>query len=239
MSRLRHVPGPVALIGADFSPATPDLDRELLAATGRPRPRVVIVATAPSRPDDPAGRTVELSVAHYMALGAEVEPILLPELAAEVDDAALQAIGEADVVYLADGRSGRLRSMVAGTPLGPVIVAAHRRGAVLVGCSGGAGVLAAGQPELRARVLPWPVRWRLTLGLLPQAIVLPNYDRLPEPVAAFLALQAPRGWAVLGIDACTAIVGRDGAWQVHGPARVTVWRGRHRRRYRRGDIFRI
>jgi cyanophycinase-like exopeptidase len=58
-------------------------------------------------------------------------------------------------------------------------------------------------------------------------------------MSALLALQAPRGSVVLGIDEGTAIVGRDGSWQVHGTARVTVWRGRHRERYRRGEVFRV
>ena len=111
--------------------------------------------------------------------------------------------------------------------------------AVLVGCSAGAGVLAARQPVMRAKVLPWPLHWRPAVGVLEDAAVVTGYDRLPEPLAALVALQAPRGTTVLGIDAATAVVGRDGAWQVHGPARVTVWRGRHRRRYRRGDVFRL
>jgi cyanophycinase-like exopeptidase len=43
----------------------------------------------------------------------------------------------------------------------------------------------------------------------------------------------------LGIDEETALVGRDGSWQVQGRGRVTVWRGRHRTRYRRGEVFRL
>ena len=69
--------------------------------------------------------------------------------------------------------------------------------------------------------------------------VLPHYDAWPEPLVAVMALQAPRDVAVLGIDEDTAIVGRDGVWQVHGRGRVTVWRGRHRERFRRGEAFRI
>ena len=41
---------------------------------------------------------------------------------------------------------------------------------------------------------------------------------------------APRGSVVLGIDEDTAVIGRDGAWQVYSAARVTVWRGRRRER---------
>jgi len=234
------VPGPVALIGAGaFLPAMAELDRELLAATGLPRPRVVILTAAPTRPADAQARELEAAAEHFISLGAEVEPIVVPAGAIDGDDAALQAIGEADAVYLADGRSGRLCALLNGTGLGAVIIAAHQRGAVLVGCAAGAGALAARRAELRARVLPWPLYWRPALGLLADVVVLPDYDRLPEPLAALLALQAPRGAVVLGIDAGTAVVGRQGAWQVHGPARVTVWRGRHRRRYRRGDVFRI
>jgi cyanophycinase-like exopeptidase len=43
----------------------------------------------------------------------------------------------------------------------------------------------------------------------------------------------------LGVDEETAAVGRDGSWQVQGNGRVTVWRGRHRERFRSGDAFRI
>lgn len=234
------MPGPVALIGAGaFLTPMIELDRELLAATGSARPRVVVLAAFHPGGEDVTARELELAVAHFTALGAEVEPVAIPDVANDVDDAALQAIGEADVVYLANGRRSRLCSLLNGTRLGMAIVAANRRGAVLVGSAAGAEVLAASHAHLRGRLLPWPVAWRAALGLLRDAVVLPDYDQLPEALFAAVALQAPHGSSVLGIDTGSALVGRDGAWQVHGPARVTVWRGRHRRRYRRGDVFRI
>ena len=69
--------------------------------------------------------------------------------------------------------------------------------------------------------------------------MLPHYDAWPEPFSAFVALQAPKGGVILGIDEDTAAVGCNNAWQVHGRGRVTVWRGRHRERFRRGEAFRI
>jgi cyanophycinase-like exopeptidase len=69
--------------------------------------------------------------------------------------------------------------------------------------------------------------------------VIPHYDAWPEPLSALVALQAPRDSTVIGIDEDTAVVGRDGAFQVHGHARVTVWRGRHRERFRAGEAFRV
>jgi cyanophycinase-like exopeptidase len=93
--------------------------------------------------------------------------------------------------------------------------------------------------SFRIRPLPWPMRWQLGLGVVPGATVVPHYDAWPEPFSALMALQAPRGSAVLGIDEDTGIVGHDGSWQVHGRSRVTVWRGRHRERFRAGDTFRL
>ncbi len=217
-----------------------EFDRGLLAASGRPRPRVVILPTA-SAPDGEAifRRWADMGVAHFAALGAEVEPVLVRSSAEAADTAALQAIGEADLVYLSGGKPRYLQAVLDDSPLGNALWAAHARGAVLAGCSAGAMVLASRLAEFRRRMVPWPLRWGSGLGVVGMAAVLPHYDAWPEPVTALMALQAPRGVAVLGIDEDTAIVGRDGSWQVHGRARVTVWRGRHRERYRRGDAFRL
>jgi cyanophycinase-like exopeptidase len=99
--------------------------------------------------------------------------------------------------------------------------------------------LADRQFGLRGGRLPFPLRWRHALGAVAGVAVIPHYDAFPEPLSAAVAFQAPRGVAVLGIDENTAMVGRDGAWQVSGRGRVTVWRGRERLRYRDGATFRL
>jgi cyanophycinase len=235
------MPGPVALIGAgEFLSTMAAFDRGLLEATGRHRPRVVILPSG-SYPDgeDAFQHWAALGAEHFTRLGAEVEPILVRDRAAAEDAAYCQAIGEADLVYLSGGKPRHLLGVLDGTPLGRAVADAHRRGAIVAGCSAGAMVLAARQPEVRRWRLPWPLRWRSALGLLPDLAVIPHYDAWPEPVTALMALQAPRGSVVLGIDEGAAIVGRDGSWQVHGHSRVTVWRGRHRERYRPGEAFRV
>lgn len=216
------------------------LDRELLAAIDRARPRVVILPTA-SAPDgeDVFRRWAEMGAEHFAALGAEVEQVLVRTSEEGWDPAALQAIGEADLVYLSGGKPDHLRHVLMASPLGAALWTAHERGAILAGCSAGAMVLTTRQAEFRRGPLPWPLRWGTGLGLVAGVAVLPHYDAWPEPVTALMALQAPRHVAVLGIDEDTAAVGHDGAWQVHGRGRVTVWRGRHRERFRRGEVFRI
>ena len=130
------------------------------------------------------------------------------------------------------------------SPLGAAIAAANARGAVIAGCSAGAMAIVGltmdfrSMPKLRIP-LPFPIRWRAGLGLVNGVAVLPHYNAWPEPFSALVALQSPRGAVVLGVDEDTAAFGRDGTWQVHGRGRVTVWRGRHRERFRKGDAFRI
>jgi cyanophycinase len=204
------MPGSVALVGAgEFLPVMADLDRRLLAAVGLSRPRVAILPTA-SYPDgeDVFLRWAEMGIEHFRSLGAEVEAVLIRDAADARDPANAQAVGEADLIYLSGGSSEHLMR-----------------------------VLAARQVRLRRR-LPFRPSWDQALGIVPGVAVLPHYDRFPEPIAAMVALQAPGGIAVLGIDEDTALVGRDGTWQVQGRARVTVWRGRHRERLRPGVLFR-
>ena len=235
------MPGPVALVGAgEFLPAMSSLDASLLASTGVARPRVVILPTA-SFPDgeDVFQRWAAMGVAHFAALGAEVEPVLVRDRAGADDRGAAQAVGEADLIYLSGGKPSHLLRALHGTAVGRALVEAHERGAAMAGCSAGAMALAGHAFDFRLRVMPFPLRWGRGLGLAPGISVVPHYDAWPEALSALIAFQAPRGSTVLGIDEGTAVVGRDGGWQVHGTARVTVWRGRRRERFRAGEVFRL
>ena len=158
------------------------------------------------------------------------------------DGAALQAIGEADLVYLSGGHPAPVRGPARVAARG-ALTGAHARGAVVAGCS--AGAMAIVGPRWTSGASPGcgcrcRSRSAGRSGCRSRGIaVLPHYDAWPEPFSALVALQAPRGSIVLGIDEDTAVVGRDGAWQVHGAGRVTVWRGRQRERFRRGEVFRL
>jgi cyanophycinase-like exopeptidase len=240
------MPGPVALVGAgEFLAPMAEFDRGLLDATGRPRPRVVILPTASAPDGEATFRTwAEMGVEHFAALGAEVEPVLVRTIEEGHDGAALQAIGEADLVYLSGGHPRHLLRVLQASPLGAAIAAAHARGTSVAGCSAGAMALVARTMDFRILPkvhlpLPFPIRWPVGLTLVDGVAVLPHYDAWPEPLSALVALQAPRGSAVLGIDEDTAVVGCNGAWQVHGAGRVTVWHGRHRERFRKGEAFRL
>lgn len=127
---LRPMPGPVALVGAgEFLAPMAEFDRGLLEATARPRPRVVILPTA-SAPD---GETIfrgwaDKGVEHFTALGAEVEPVLVRTVAEGHDAAALQAIGEADLVYLSGGDPRHLLRVLRDSPIGGALAPPTRAG---------------------------------------------------------------------------------------------------------------
>ena len=222
-----------------------EFDRGLLEATGRSRPRVVILPTASAVDGEEAFRTwAEMGVEHFSSLGAEVEPVLVRSAADGHDAAALQAIGEADLVYLSGGHPRHLLDVLRGSPLGAAVAQANARGAVVAGCSAGAMALVGRTMDFRLipklkMPMPFPIRWPEGLSLVNGIAVMPHYDAWPEPFSALVALQAPKSAVLMGIDEDTAVVGRSGAWQVHGKGRVTVWRGRHRERFRRGEAFRL
>ncbi len=231
--------GPVALLGADeFLPAVAELDAELLAATGRSRPRVAILPTA-SAPDgeEVFQRWAAMGVEHFAALGAEVEAVLVRDRSEADDPASVQAVAEADLVYLSGGHPDHLLRALSGSAVWAAAQDVHERGGVLAGCSAGAMVLCSRQALLR-RPPHLPLTYEWALGAVPDTAAFPHYDQFPEAFAALMILRAPRGTTVLGLDEGTAAIGRDGGWQVRGRGRVTVWRGRHRERYRHGEAFR-
>ena len=206
--RLTAMPGPVALVGAgEFLPAMARVrrrparvDRARPAARRRScRPRPTPTARTSSQ------RWAAMGVAHFGGLGAEVEPVLVRDRDGADDPAAAQAVGEADL-DLPVGRQ-------AGVPArGP------RRQRRRPGAGGrararrGPGrVLGRRDGPRRPHVrLPAASRCRgrcaggTGSASLPGASVVPHYDAWPEPMSALIALQAPRGSVVLGIDEETA-----------------------------------
>ncbi len=172
---------------------------------------------------------------HFGALGAAVEVVPAATRADAADPAFVDAVADADLVYLSGGKPDHLFEVLVDTPLLAAMRSAWERGAALAGCSAGAMVLAGQRLSFGGRVL-MPSRWRAGLGFVPGAAVAPYCDRWPETMMAPLVLLAPAGIAVLGIDEETALVGGGDAWRVHGPGRVTVWRGSHRVRHHHGEM---
>ncbi len=233
--------GLVALVGAgEFTPAMREVDLGLLRATGTLRPLVAIVPTA-AFPDGEETflRWAAMGVGHFSGLGADAEAVLIRDRIGAADPGLVRVLARADLIYFSGGKPAHLLDVLDDSPAWQATQAAHARGAVLAGCSAGAMVLGGCQLGARRGKVPVPPRWQAALGVVPGIAVIPHYDRFPEPLAALVALGAPGETRVLGIDEDTALVGRDGRWQVQGRGRVTVWRGSRRTRHRAGDVLRL
>jgi cyanophycinase len=229
--------GVIALVGSgEFTPAMDEVDRGLLAATGRDRPKVAIVPTASWPDGEPVFlRWATQGEAHFVGLGAEPVPVLIHDRATADDPAAAAAISGADLIYFSGGKPNHLLEALRDSAAGAALREAHARGAVIAGCSAGAMVLGAHQLRMGGRgFLQPPVGWQDALGLVPRLVVVPHYDAFPETLVLPLALAVPDGALIVGIDEDTALVGRDGRWQVQGRGRITIWRGSRRERHRSG-----
>jgi cyanophycinase len=216
--------GVVALIGAgEFLPSMKPVDRSLLAFTPpiRSRPRVAILPTA-SAEDRPGTfeRWGEMGRAHFESLGTE--PVVVPiRTAADAHDPALlDLLQDRDLYYFSGGLPDLLVDVLLGSPAWAAIVEAHRRGAVVAGCSAGAMAFGLATLTIRDTLAGREPRWVPALALVADLCVFPHFDQIhrfasPEQFAAYVA-SAPAAATVVGIDEEVALVGRQGSWSVHG-----------------------
>ena len=195
-----------------------------------------------SRPRPPDGtevfhRWATQGSAHFSSLGAEVEPVLVRDRVDADDASHARAIGEADPstcrgkpAYLVGAVFDRRRAAVGG----PRTRRGDRR---LLGRERWSSPRATGDAPRQAD-LARPLARRA--GMFDGASVVPHYDAFPNVRRAPRdAGAARRGGPRARRGNWRSSAGQDGSWQVHGRARVTVWRGRRRERFRAGDVFRL
>ena len=220
--------GALILVGSgEFTPAMDELDREVLATLGKPRPRVAIVPTASGLEDTPAS-WAELGTAHFSALGAEVVPVMVLRRDDAREGRWIDALRDVDWVYFSGGRPQHAINVLSGTPFWDEVVRRHQSGAVLAGASAGAMML--GQKsyapdDFDAAGLPQSVSIRDGLGVLGGHFVIPHFDLLAqfprERIQAWITAW-PEGFRGLGIDEDTAVVEGTNGWTVRGRGRAVT-----------------
>jgi cyanophycinase len=218
--------GTLVLLGSgEFTPAMDDVDRALLETLPR-HARVAIVPTAAGLGDTPPW-WIERGSEHFRALGAEPVPILVLNKRDAQDPKWSEAVSGVDWIYFSGGDPGHLVDSMEGTSLWTAVLARHRAGAMLAGSSGGAMMM--GQttfvPSDRGPDgFPRKVTTRPAMGLVKDVVVAPHFDILPEAMLSQWTKVVPAGHRLLGIDEDTALVQRDGSWDVKGRGRVLVFR---------------
>ena len=226
--------GPLALVGSgEYLPVMQHVEAMLLE--GRP-PRFVQIPTAAAEEGpESLARWIALGRAQAERLGVESVPVVVRNRE-EADDPELAAlIKDAGLVYLSGGNPPYLSATLRGTRVWDAVRMAWESGAALAGCSAGAMSLTGWAPYVR-ELTREP---ELGLGVLPSWRVLPHFDRMQEwqPGLADLVLgELPQGHLLLGIDEDTALVSRNGSWEVHGRQRVHVLTKEGRQSYVDGEL---
>lgn len=219
--------GPLMVIGGaeDKTGARAVLARFVKLAGGSSA-RVAVVATA-------SALGVEIVEAYREALTAlGVAHVVAPRprtRAEAADPALVSQLDEVTGVFLTGGNQSTLSGVVAGTPFGAAIVAAHQRGAVIAGTSAGASaqsehMIAFGSegttPKLRM------AQMSAGLGLLPGVVIDQHFDQRGR-YGRLLSLVAHAPHLLgLGVDEDTAGIVTDGhLLEVVGRGAVTLFDG--------------
>lgn len=206
--------GTLALIGGgEF---TPECTFDAALAGASRGGRVVLMATAAAY-EQPA--TLERSGRdHLESLGLAVDVLAVYDRRAAADDGAAAVVAAADFVYLTNGSSLHLMSVLKSTPLWAAVVSAWQGGAVLA-ASGGAA-----RAVLDPMVDPRGGAFTVGLGLLDGASVVPDRGGWSEDRAVRTRELAPSGVALAAVDRSTALI-RDpaGSWSVAGAGGASVY----------------
>ena len=220
--------GRMALVGGDeFRSGCEEMDSEILKATGRSRPRVLIIPTAAVE-GSPAKAGAN-GVSHFSSLGADAESLMVLDSSDANDSSLVAEIDHADLIYLSGGNPRYLLDTLQGSALLSRIEMALEGDAILAGSSAGAMVMGS---WMRFR------EWSEALGLISGVATLPHHERAdPAETAAELARTAPSGITALGVDGMSGCLGASGSWKALGSGAVTVYGKSDWERFTAGDTF--
>jgi cyanophycinase len=216
--------GLVALLGSgEYLPVMDKVDTYLLKQTvpdGR-TPRVVCLPTAAGTEGEASvGKWMKMGEDHFMALGAQVQPLHITNRAEADDPQHAQAIEQADLIYFSGGNPSYLFETMQGSRAWMAVISATERGSAFAGCSAGAMFMGEFLPDMRG----FSLRQKKVFGLLPKSHIFPHFDRMVAwrgITMPILQSLIPEGEYALGLDEDTALVGKPGStWQVMGRQKV-------------------
>jgi cyanophycinase len=238
--------GVIALVGSgEYLAQMDDVDRWLLGMVGgAKRARVALLPTASGLELGSPERWNDMGVAHFAALGAHTAPLLLIRREDAADPQIVAALREANLIYFSGGNPEYVIETLRDTPAWDTVLERYEAGAVLAGCSAGAMMLGGYTLSVRSVMRGETPRWLPALGLLPDIVIMPHFDRFAdfagEEVFRTILASAPADATLIGVDEDTALV-RAGApaepgWRVMGRQTVSVFDASGQRTiYRAGE----
>jgi len=221
--------GRIALVGGDeFGPSCREMDIELLRATGKSNPRLLVIPTASEHNAVLASNN---GVTHFLDLGADAAPLLVTTADEANDEALVSQVDSADIVYFTGGNPAKLFDEIKDSLLLQKIKELLQRDAILAGSSAGAMVMGS---WMRFR------KWSETLGIVPGIVALPHHERSkPEETSEELASSGHADLWALGIDGATGCLSGPDGWTVLGGGKVTVYKNGKWQSYAAGETFNL
>jgi len=242
--------GAVALVGSgEYTSWMRAVDSALLATVGGPSTaKVALIPVASAASTEGADYWNRKGWQHFTDLGVtDIRLTAIVDAITAMDAQQLALLADANFFYLSGGDPIHSVNSLRGSPTWNMLVAAHQRGAVIVGSSAGAMTMGSQYISARHLVSTSPTVFKPALALIPNIAVFPHFDALPNPIFHYAlqlgALRPPPGCLPIGIDEDTAFV-QLGApslngtvrWQVMGRRSVTIhWPDGQTRRYPSGS----
>lgn len=200
--------------GHEWTEGCKPIDEFLIAQSGATEVLVVLTAAAYEMPQ----KMLEAATGYFAGLGVGVKDANVLTRPDASDDANVEAVSEAKLVYFCDGSPLHLRAVLKDSPWWDALVAVWHDGCAVAGT--GAGAMALGDPM----VDPRGGAFTLGLGLLPSvAAMAKTHDWHHETKRRTIQL-ATKGLPLVAVDDATAALrSPEGAWSVMGVGAATVY----------------
>ena len=201
--------------GEEFRSGCEEMDSYILRATGADPARVLVLPTAAVTGPQKAASD---GIRHFSRLGALASELMVLRPDQANDEELIQTVSDASVIYFTGGDPDHLLATLKGSKLLARLQEALSDGAVLGGSSAGAMVMGSMMRRPSSR------EWVEGLGIAEGLVVLPHHENADHTAVAHeLAMAAPPGLTVLGIDARTCCFGSPGNWKALGSGSVTAY----------------
>jgi cyanophycinase len=233
MTQPRPAPGAIALVGSgEYLDVMNDTDTYLLETLGGAGSvSVALLPTASGLEEGGPTYWNELGLSHFHHLGVkDVRATQIIDGKSATDPQQLALLRDVDFYYMSGGNPQHTIETLRDSPALEIMLAAHKRGAVLAGCSAGAMALSAYTIALRQMMVGNKPDWVSSLAVVPNVVVFPHFDRMASfidrVVFQELLSTLPTGVVAVGVDENTALVRVDAAarrWQVMGQQTVKVY----------------
>lgn len=240
--------GALALVGSgEFLDVMNSTDAMLIKTLGGPeQTRVAVIPTASGLESGMPQRWAEMGLSHFGKLGAQVQAAMIISRDDTNKPEILDTLRNSNFFYFSGGNPGYVIQIFRDTPAWEIITQAHLNGAVLAGCSAGAMAFGGYTLNIRQAMSGQIPDWVPALGLLPNIITFPHFDRMSGFLTAdrFNAVieSVPAGTIMLGVDEDTALVRTNisGEWLVSGHQTVSVLNAPGGvKKYKVGDVVQL